>query len=85
MKIRRHPQHRPLPLIELRVFVLVQVIMDTDEVVAHPVLGPLTAGLLSRVSSALDPAESIFPITRLPGAGAGSYNLGLWTLRGGGG
>ncbi|GIL73806.1 hypothetical protein Vretimale_5333 [Volvox reticuliferus] len=45
------------------------VIMDTDEVIAHPVLGPLTTGLLSRVSNALDPAESIFPITSLPVVG----------------
>ncbi|EFJ42301.1 hypothetical protein VOLCADRAFT_107348 [Volvox carteri f. nagariensis] len=45
------------------------VIMDTDEVIAHPVLGPLTTGLLSRVSNALDPVESIFPITRMPVVG----------------
>ncbi|GLI61318.1 hypothetical protein VaNZ11_003674 [Volvox africanus] len=45
------------------------VIMDTDEVIAHPVLGPLTTGLLSRVSTALDPTESIFPITSLPVVG----------------
>eukprot|EP00198_Chlamydomonas_reinhardtii_P000144 XP_001689479.1 acetyltransferase/acyltransferase [Chlamydomonas reinhardtii] len=42
------------------------VIMDTDEVISHPLLGPLTQGLLARVSSALAPEESIFPITRLP-------------------
>ncbi|KAG2447181.1 hypothetical protein HYH02_007924 [Chlamydomonas schloesseri] len=45
------------------------VIMDTDEVISHPLLGPLTQGLLARVSSALAPEESIFPITRLPGLG----------------
>ncbi len=41
--------------------------MDTDEVVANPVLGPLLKGVLSRVSEQLIPEESIFPITRLPG------------------
>ncbi|GLC71454.1 hypothetical protein PLESTF_001117600 [Pleodorina starrii] len=45
------------------------VIMDTDEVISHPLLGPLTTGLLSRVSSELQPQESIFPITRLPVVG----------------
>ncbi|KAG2444441.1 hypothetical protein HXX76_001194 [Chlamydomonas incerta] len=45
------------------------VIMDTDEVISHPLLGPLTQGLLARVSSALAPEESIFPITRLPVVG----------------
>ncbi|GFR52573.1 hypothetical protein Agub_g15166, partial [Astrephomene gubernaculifera] len=46
-----------------------QVLMDTEEVLSHPLLGPLSRGLLRRLSDSLDPRESVFPITRLPVVG----------------
>ena len=50
---------------------LEQVLMDTDDLVAHPLLGPVAKGLLARFDASLNPNESVFPITRLPGAAAG--------------
>lgn len=47
------------------------VMMETQEIVDHPVLGPLSRNILLRVdpSGGLRPEESVFPITRLPGGG----------------
>ncbi|KAG2493697.1 hypothetical protein HYH03_008211 [Edaphochlamys debaryana] len=46
-----------------------EIMMDTDEVVSHPLLGPVMRGLLERLGPGLDPSESIFPVTRLPVVG----------------
>ncbi|GAX74282.1 hypothetical protein CEUSTIGMA_g1731.t1 [Chlamydomonas eustigma] len=45
------------------------VIMETEEQLRHPVLGPLFRGVLQGVSKELDPEESVFPLTRMPGLG----------------
>ena len=45
-----------------------ETIMETEEQLDHPLLGPLFRGLLDRVGGGgLDPYESVFPLTRLPG------------------
>ena len=44
------------------------VVMETEEQLEHPVLGPLLRGILQRIGTGnLDPSESVFPLTRLPG------------------
>jgi hypothetical protein len=45
------------------------IILDSDEILDSPVLGPLVRGLLQRVDPSLDPKESVLPLTRLPGLG----------------
>lgn len=45
------------------------IIMDTDEILRSPFLGPLAKGLIARVDPSLDPQESVLPLTRLPGTG----------------
>lgn len=55
------------------------VIMETDEQLEHPVMGPLLRGVLQRVGTGeLKPAESIFPLTRLPGVLCLTWNLISW-------
>ena len=45
-----------------------ETLMETDEQVDHPLIGPFVRGLLSRVGGeGLDPYESVFPLTKLPG------------------
>jgi hypothetical protein len=46
-----------------------QVLMDTDEMAAHPVLGPLIRGVVSRLELPMKPNEAVLPITKLPGIG----------------
>ena len=58
---------------------------ETEEQLENPVLGPLLRGLLQRVGSGeLNPAESVFPLTRLPGAGerGGRLRGSGWGLAG---
>ncbi|KAK9823578.1 hypothetical protein WJX72_003968 [[Myrmecia] bisecta] len=43
--------------------------LDTDEILGSPLLGPLARALLARVDPALDPAETVFPISKLPYTG----------------
>ena len=40
--------------------------MDTGEILANPLLGPLARGAIERVAPGLDPDEALFPITRGP-------------------
>jgi hypothetical protein len=43
------------------------VIMETEDQLSHPVLGPLFRAVLQGVSKELVPEESVFPLTRMPG------------------
>lgn len=47
--------------------------MEVDEVLEHPLFGPLVRSALQRVDpeGELKPRESFFPLTRLPGTHAG--------------
>ena len=43
------------------------VVLDTDEILENPVLGPIAREVLARVAGPVDPREALFPITRIPG------------------
>ena len=49
------------------------IAMEVDEVLEHPLFGPLVRSALQRVDpeGELKPRESFFPLTRLPGTHAG--------------
>lgn len=40
--------------------------METQQLIEHPVLGPLLTAALGRADPSLTPAESLLPLTRLP-------------------
>jgi len=44
-----------------------QVLRDAEDLLTTPVVGGLIKGALARVDPTLDPAESVLPLTRLPG------------------
>jgi hypothetical protein len=40
---------------------------DTQEVINHPVLGPLARETLKRIDPEIEMEEAVMPLTRLPG------------------
>lgn len=45
------------------------VMVETQELLASPITGPIFRGLLRSLDPSLDPQECVLPITRLPGVG----------------
>ena len=41
--------------------------MDTTEILAHPVLGPMSRAIMDAVDTDASPEESVMPITKVPG------------------
>lgn len=42
-------------------------LQDTDEILANDSVGPLAQRILASMDPSIDPAEAIFPITKIPG------------------
>eukprot|EP00798_Chlamydomonas_sp_ICE-L_P025747 gene25747-11410_t len=45
------------------------VMMETEEQLDNPILGPIIQQMLRQMDSPFDPKQSVFPITRIPGLG----------------
>lgn len=58
------------------------VMMDTDEVLAHPILGPLALRAAAAFDPRLDPRETVMPLTRFPGAAVGFVLCRWWLMQG---
>jgi hypothetical protein len=46
---------------------MIESVQDTDEILAAPVLGPLARQAVRAIDPGLDPAETVMPVSTLPG------------------